>query len=110
MGGFSRVTSFVRDNILPSTNMLNRPTEDYSQIFPDITTFKVEQDFDLIATTENKLADRPEVTRSSPLTEAEWHAFLDGEGRVLNVPDLKEKIFRGVSIDSVKGILQWQTT
>ncbi|XP_071826409.1 TBC1 domain family member 17-like isoform X2 [Apostichopus japonicus] len=95
MGGFSRVTSFVRDNILPSSNMLNRPTEDYSQIFPDITTFKVEQDFDLIATTENKLADRPEVTRSSPLTEAEWHAFLDGEGRVLNVPDLKEKIFRG---------------
>lgn len=97
MGGFSRVTSFVRDNILASSNMMNRPSDDYSPFFPDITTFKVEQDFDLIATTENKLAERPEVTRSSPLTETEWHGYLESDGRVLNVQELKEKIFSGVS-------------
>ncbi|KAJ8032382.1 TBC1 domain family member 15 [Holothuria leucospilota] len=94
MGSFSKVTNFFRDNVLAPT-LLNRPQDDYADLFPDITTFRAEQDFDLITETENKLADRPDVVRGGAVTEADWQAHQDAEGRIMNIQDLKEKIFRG---------------
>lgn len=94
MGSFSKVTNFFRDNVLAPT-LLNRPQDDYADLFPDITTFRAEQDFDLITETENRLADRPEVVRGGAVTEADWQAHQDAEGRIMNIQDLKEKIFRG---------------
>ncbi|XP_046400204.1 TBC1 domain family member 17 isoform X2 [Ischnura elegans] len=41
------------------------------------------------------LPPRPEVKRGPPLTTEEWARHLDENGRIINLPDLKEKIFRG---------------
>jgi len=37
----------------------------------------------------------PEVVRGQPLTQKEWQASFDKDGRVINVDQLKERIFRG---------------
>lgn len=42
------------------------------------------------------LGPRPEVQRRGPVTMEEWGKYQDSEGRITNIPHLKELIFKGV--------------
>lgn len=52
--------------------------------------------FELL-TKKRILNKRPEVERLSPLTHDEFQQYVDDDGRVLEVDQLKQRIFRGVS-------------
>ena len=41
------------------------------------------------------LGVRPEVQRGEPLSAEQWVEHQDAEGRILNVPHLKQVIFKG---------------
>jgi len=43
------------------------------------------------------LIPRPRVSRGQPLTEIEWQAYFDDEGRIENSQEIRSKIFRGVT-------------
>lgn len=42
------------------------------------------------------LGPRPEVQRRGPVTMEEWAKYQDSEGRITNVPHLKDLILKGV--------------
>lgn len=42
------------------------------------------------------LGPRPEVQRRGPVAVEEWAKYQDSEGRITNVPHLKDVIFKGV--------------
>lgn len=42
------------------------------------------------------LGPRPEVQRKGPVTMEEWEKYQDSEGRMTNVPHIKDVIFKGV--------------
>ena len=52
--------------------------------------------FELL-TKKRILNERPEVERLSPMTHDEFQQYVDDDGRVLEVDQLKQRIFRGVS-------------
>lgn len=41
------------------------------------------------------LGTRPQVTRSSPVSADDWTKYQDPEGRMTDVPSLKQAIFKG---------------
>lgn len=41
------------------------------------------------------LGTRPQVARSSPVSADDWTKHQDPEGRMTNVPSLKQAIFKG---------------
>lgn len=41
------------------------------------------------------LGTRPQVVRSSPVSADDWSKHLDPEGRMTDVPQLKQAIFKG---------------
>ena len=45
---------------------------------------------------QTKLPARPEVTRGDPLTSQQWSKHMDKEGKIINVEEVKDQIFRGV--------------
>lgn len=48
--------------------------------------------------TEKRILNkRPEVDRLAPLTHDEFQQYVDDDGRVLEVDQLKQRIFKGVS-------------
>jgi hypothetical protein len=44
-----------------------------------------------------ELGPRPTVERAPPVTEEEWARHLGPEGRLQQIPELKNRIFSGVS-------------
>lgn len=42
------------------------------------------------------LGTRPQVARREPLSAEDWTRHQDGEGRMINIPQLKQVIFKGV--------------
>ena len=47
---------------------------------------------------QTKLPPRPDVQRGDPLNAQQWASYFDTEGRIKRLDELKETIFRGVSI------------
>lgn len=45
-----------------------------------------------------ELGQRPTVERAPPVTEEEWNRHVGPEGRLQRVPELKNRIFSGVSV------------
>ncbi|XP_064601150.1 TBC1 domain family member 15-like isoform X2 [Liolophura sinensis] len=105
MGGFSKVTNFLRDTLLQAEAPLDRPTDELAEILnDDIPGMEInhqdEPGFELI--TKTKLPPRPDVKRSDPLTAQEWSKYMDRDGRVKDVEDLKKAIFRGGVESSIR--------
>lgn len=49
-----------------------------------------------------ELGQRPTVERSPPVTEEEWNRHVGPEGRLQHVPELKNRIFSGVSVSGYR--------
>lgn len=52
-----------------------------------------------------ELGQRPTVERAPPVTEEEWNRHVGPEGRLQHVPELKNRIFSGVSVSGCR--LAW---
>uniref|UniRef100_A0A8C2EFD1 TBC1 domain family, member 17 n=1 Tax=Cyprinus carpio TaxID=7962 RepID=A0A8C2EFD1_CYPCA len=113
-GGFSKVTNFFR-GALPHTHhespLSNRSPQDAHCPHPA----DEEPGFELI-TCGAELGPRPEVKRGKPLDN--WDQFLDPEGRVTDPQKVKELVFRGGIVPSLRrevwkfllGFYPWNST
>lgn len=52
--------------------------------------------YELIQPPVADLIPRPKTTRGQPLTEKEWEAYFDEEGRIAKSQEIRAKIFSGV--------------
>uniref|UniRef100_A0A8D3DM58 TBC1 domain family member 15 n=1 Tax=Scophthalmus maximus TaxID=52904 RepID=A0A8D3DM58_SCOMX len=108
-GGFSKVTNFFRAAIRPPDSPVHLRTAQDPSLPPQSDE---EPGFELI----NCLGPRPEVTRGQPLDK--WDEFLDAEGRVTNPEEIKQLVFRGGIIPSLRrdvwkfllGFYPWNST
>ncbi|CAL8304181.1 unnamed protein product [Merluccius merluccius] len=111
-GGFSKVTNFFRGALRPPDSPLHTSG---AQGANGHTSVEEEPGFELI-TCGAELGPRPEVTRGKPLNK--WEEFLDPEGRVQNPEQIKELVFRGGIIPSLRkdvwkfllGFYPWNST
>uniref|UniRef100_A0A8C2JXI0 TBC1 domain family, member 15 n=1 Tax=Cyprinus carpio TaxID=7962 RepID=A0A8C2JXI0_CYPCA len=84
LGGFSKVTNYLFDAFrAPELECHQRPAEEVQE----------EPGFEVI--TRLDLGPRPEVQRRGPVTMEEWAKYQDSEGRITNVPHLKDLILKG---------------
>ncbi|NP_001019565.1 TBC1 domain family member 17 [Danio rerio] len=111
-GGFSKVTNFFRGALRnPESPLNNRSPQDPH--FPH--SADEEPGFELI-TCGAELGPRPEVKRGKPLDN--WEQFLDPEGRVTDPQKVKELVFRGGIVPSLRkevwkfllGFYPWNST
>ncbi|KAK6171577.1 hypothetical protein SNE40_019734 [Patella caerulea] len=97
MGGFSKVTNFLRNVLILEDNPTTRPQEEVADILqediPGMEISQQESGFEMI--TKTKLPPRPTVTRGDALLPGQWALHLDSEGKIKNKEDLLERIFRG---------------
>uniref|UniRef100_A0A8C1ZN70 TBC1 domain family, member 15 n=1 Tax=Cyprinus carpio TaxID=7962 RepID=A0A8C1ZN70_CYPCA len=78
LGGFSKVTNYLFDAFrVPELEYHQRPAEEVVFLF------------------QLDLGPRPEVQRRGPVTMEEWAKYQDSEGRITNVPHLKDLILKG---------------
>ncbi|XP_071942622.1 TBC1 domain family member 15-like [Antedon mediterranea] len=122
MGGFSKVTNFVRDTLSSQPAQKTRPFDDYAELMPDMIGLTIEPSlanhttYEMIA--ERKLGPRPDVKREGIVTPNEWAGHVDSNGRITDVDALKERIFRGGLCASVRkeawkfllGYFDWNLT
>ncbi|XP_021534258.1 TBC1 domain family member 15 isoform X4 [Neomonachus schauinslandi] len=99
MVGFSKVTNYIFDSLRgsdPSTHQ--RPPSEMADFLSDaIPGLKINQQeepgFEVI--TRIDLGERPIVQRREPVSLEEWTKNIDSEGKILNVDNMKQMIFRG---------------
>uniref|UniRef100_A0A8C5BGE9 TBC1 domain family, member 17 n=1 Tax=Gadus morhua TaxID=8049 RepID=A0A8C5BGE9_GADMO len=111
-GGFSKVTNFFRGALRPPDSPLHTMGAAGAN---GHTSMEEEPGFELI-TCGAELGPRPEVLRGNPLDK--WDEFLDPEGRVQNPEKIKEIVFRGGIIPSLRkeawkfllGFYPWNST
>ncbi|XP_072164909.1 TBC1 domain family member 15-like [Diadema setosum] len=105
MGGFSKVTNFLKDALLMPTNTM-RPADEYGELMPDLEGLSVnlqaEQGYELISQSQIRLCPRPEVERQKPVDLLEWNSFMDKEGRITNVKTITQRIFGGGLVPSLR--------
>ncbi|KAB7506771.1 TBC1 domain family member 15 [Armadillidium nasatum] len=79
--------------------------EEVTQLLQSISGFDdLEPGFEILTKKED-LAVRPVVERLGPLLHEEFKAYLDSEGRITDVRSLKERIFRGGLVPTLRGEL-----
>ncbi|XP_037701601.1 TBC1 domain family member 15 isoform X7 [Choloepus didactylus] len=99
MGGFSKVTNYIFDSLRGSDSSTHqRPPSEMADFLSDaIPGLKINQQeepgFEVI--TKIDLGERPIVQRREPVSLEEWTKNIDSEGRILNVDNMKQMIFRG---------------
>uniref|UniRef100_A0A0L8GZX2 TBC1 domain family member 15 n=1 Tax=Octopus bimaculoides TaxID=37653 RepID=A0A0L8GZX2_OCTBM len=116
--GFSKVTSFFRDALLQPSHMNSRPLDEIAVMFnEDLPGMEINQQdepgFEVITKKPDKvhsvrfrqnnqtkfkrtkLPPPPETSRGEPLQAHQWTSFLDAEGKVTNIDEVKKIIFRG---------------
>ncbi|XP_070579778.1 TBC1 domain family member 15-like [Ptychodera flava] len=103
MGGFSKVTNFLKDSLSAQTTQ-NRPIDEAAELMPDLPRVEInprmEPGYELI--TQSVLGARPDVKRADPLIPEEWQKHCDSDGRVVRIHELIEKIFHGGLYHSVR--------
>ncbi|XP_034165904.1 TBC1 domain family member 17 isoform X1 [Pangasianodon hypophthalmus] len=111
-GGFSKVTNFFRGALRPPESPLHSQGESYAPRLSDD-----EPGFELITCQQGaELGPRPNVSRGRPLDD--WQQFLDSDGRVTNPQKVKELVFRGGIVPSLRkevwkfllGFYPWNST
>lgn len=120
LGGFSKVTNFLRDTMFTQEPVTHRPKEVaeilQAEEIPGMEISQQEAGFEFV--TKTKLPSRPEVKRSAPLTAQQWSKHMDSDGRIKNVEHLKDVMFRGGIEPSIRievwkfllGYHDWQST
>ncbi|XP_065744493.1 TBC1 domain family member 15 isoform X6 [Phocoena phocoena] len=99
MVGFSKVTNYIFDSLRGSDPSAHqRPPSEMADLLSDaIPGLKINQQeepgFEVI--TRIDLGERPVVQRREPVSLEEWTKNIDSEGRILNVDNMKQMIFRG---------------
>jgi len=103
MERFSKVTHFLKDTFLGPNDLIASNENMDAANGPDLTALMESVNgnlhesnndgFEVIYKVDFKKP--PEVVRGQPLTQKEWQASFDKDGRVINVDQLKERIFRG---------------
>ncbi|XP_068168679.1 TBC1 domain family member 15 [Antennarius striatus] len=98
LGGFSKVTNYIYDAFRGSEEQHQRPPEEVADLLGEVIpgleiNQQEEPGFEVI--TKIDLGPRPQVTRSDPLSVDDWTKHQDPEGRMINIPDLKQAIFKG---------------
>ncbi|XP_071760797.2 TBC1 domain family member 15 isoform X1 [Centroberyx gerrardi] len=98
LGGFSKVTNYIYDAFRGSEEQHQRPPEEMADLLGEVIpgleiNQQEEPGFEVI--TRIDLGPRPEVQRRGPLSAEDWARHQDPEGRMLNVPRLKQVIFKG---------------
>ncbi|XP_062264243.1 TBC1 domain family member 17 [Platichthys flesus] len=111
-GGFSKVTNFFKAALRPPDSPAHLRTGQDPNLPPQSDD---EPGFELI-NCGVELGPRPDVTRGQPLDK--WEEFLDPEGRVTNPDKIKELVFRGGIMPSLRreiwkfllGFYPWNST
>ncbi|KFM82450.1 TBC1 domain family member 15, partial [Stegodyphus mimosarum] len=107
LGGFSKVTNFFFSDL----NYGNDTESHYSDhrhiselISENILNVDIdhqeEPGYELITCIE--LPARPEIKREDPVTLEEWNSHVDYEGRITDVETLKQRIFKGGLVHSIR--------
>ncbi|KAL2101358.1 hypothetical protein ACEWY4_003119 [Coilia grayii] len=110
LGGFSKVTNFFRGALRHPDSAMRHPHDSNSHHAADD-----EPGFELI-TPGAELGPRPDVIRGPPLDN--WEQFLDAEGRVTDPDRVKQLVFRGGIVPSLRkevwkfllGFYPWSST
>ncbi|GAA6105031.1 TBC1 domain family member 17 isoform X1, partial [Tachysurus ichikawai] len=110
-GGFSKVTNFFRGALRPPDSPLHSHGDLHTPRLSDD-----EPGFELITCQGAELGPRPKVSRGRPLDD--WEQFLDSDGRVTNPQKVKELVFRGGIVPSLRkelwkfllGFYPWNST
>ncbi|CAF0925791.1 unnamed protein product [Rotaria sordida] len=100
---FSRVTNFLKDTLLGPNELISTTETSDRKFEPNMTalTESLNGDFresnndgfEVIYKVDFKKL--PDVARGQPLTVKEWQMSFDKDGRIMDVKNLKERIFRG---------------
>ncbi|CAL8263677.1 unnamed protein product [Merluccius merluccius] len=98
LGGFSKVTNYLFDAFRGTEEQQRRPPEEVADLLGEVIpgleiNQQEEPGFEVIIRID--LGVRPEVQRGEPLFTELWAEHQDTEGRILNVPHLKQVIFKG---------------
>ncbi|XP_028304809.1 TBC1 domain family member 15 isoform X3 [Gouania willdenowi] len=122
-GGFSKVTNYIMGTLRGSEETQRPPLQDENRaellcdVIPGLEINRQEEPgFEVI--TRVDLGERPQVTRSDPLTSEEWSQQQDAEGRMMDSTRLRHAIFRGGLSHAVRkeawkfllGFFQWDST
>uniref|UniRef100_A0ABM0MQY8 TBC1 domain family member 15-like n=1 Tax=Saccoglossus kowalevskii TaxID=10224 RepID=A0ABM0MQY8_SACKO len=103
MGGFSKVTNFLKDSLLmPAAQQ--RPVDEIAELMTDLPRVDInrqkEPGYELI--TRSELGPRHDVKRQDPVIPEEWQTHLDSDGRVMRKDLLIEKIYHGGLYHSIR--------
>ncbi|KAG7217684.1 hypothetical protein INR49_021239 [Caranx melampygus] len=98
LGGFSKVTNYIYDAFRGTEEQHQRPPEEVADLLGEVIpgleiNQQEEPGFEVI--TRMDLGTRPEVTRREPLSTEDWTKHQDPEGRMIQIPQLKQVIFKG---------------
>ncbi|ESO85851.1 hypothetical protein LOTGIDRAFT_221303 [Lottia gigantea] len=109
LGGFSKVTNFLRNVLILDDNPTVRPDDELADLLhediPGMEISHQEPGFELV--TKTKLPTRPKVPRGDHLTPGQWGIQMDTEGKIKDKDALLERIFRG-GIDPSIRIEVWK--
>ncbi|KAG8012976.1 TBC1 domain family member 15, partial [Nibea albiflora] len=121
LGGFSKVTNYIFDAFRGTEEQHQRPPEEVadllSEVIPGLEINQQEEPgFEVI--TRVDLGTRPQVARREPLSAEDWTRHQDGEGRMINISQLKQVIFKGGLCHAVRkdawkfllGYFPWDST
>ena len=106
LGAFSKVTKLVRDVWQAPTELPQKPARPPPPERPSPPNF--EQNYDSLQSLENgfenllpdiqpDLGPAPDVTHGKAVSVNEWMGFINSEGKVENVKELKKLVHNGVS-------------
>ncbi|XP_074489394.1 TBC1 domain family member 15 isoform X2 [Sebastes fasciatus] len=121
LGGFSKVTNYIFDAFRGTEEQHQRPPEEVADLLGEVIpgleiNQQEEPGFEVI--TRIDLGTRPEVMRREPLSAEDWTRHQDPEGRMINIPRLKQDIFKGGLCHSLRkeawkfllGYVPWDST
>uniref|UniRef100_A0A7N8WRJ8 TBC1 domain family member 15 n=1 Tax=Mastacembelus armatus TaxID=205130 RepID=A0A7N8WRJ8_9TELE len=121
LGGFSKVTNYLFDALRGAEEQHQRPPEEVADLLGEVIpgleiNQQEEPGFEVI--TRIDLGTRPQVTRREPLSVEDWAKYQDPEGRMINISQLKQAIFKGGLYHAVRkeawkfllGYFPWDST
>ncbi|XP_059191716.1 TBC1 domain family member 15 isoform X2 [Centropristis striata] len=121
LGGFSKVTNYIFDAFRGTEEQHQRPPEEVADLLGEVIpgleiNQQEEPGFEVI--TRMDLGTRPQVIRREPLSVEDWTKHQDPEGRMINIPLLKQLVFKGGLCHAVRkeawkfllGYFPWDST
>uniref|UniRef100_A0A4W6C1H3 TBC1 domain family member 15 n=1 Tax=Lates calcarifer TaxID=8187 RepID=A0A4W6C1H3_LATCA len=121
LGGFSKVTNYIFDAFRGTEEQHQRPPEEVADLLGEVIpgleiNQQEEPGFEVI--TRIDLGTRPQVTRREPLSADDWTKHQDPEGRMIQIPHLRQVIFKGGLCHAVRkeawkfllGYFPWDST